>query len=256
MVLAVVGVLVLAVTAVAYGRWSENACTPWSGGCIRVLFLGNSYTYVNDLPGMFRRLARSGGRAVETGMVAAGGETLAQHAASSESLDAIQRVHWRFIVIQEQSQIPSLPALRDSEMAPAVRSLVARIRQIGATPVLLETWAHRDGWPENGLDYASMQASIDSSYMSLGAETGADVARSGEAWQSLVGGSDPLLATSVAQTLWQADGSHPTSAGTYLVACVLYARLFGASPIGLADDEGLRPELARRIQTAVAAFTS
>ncbi|HEX7497510.1 MAG TPA: hypothetical protein VF344_03465, partial [Candidatus Limnocylindrales bacterium] len=36
-----------------------------TGVCTRVLFLGNSYTYVNDLPSTFAQLARSAGRPVD-----------------------------------------------------------------------------------------------------------------------------------------------------------------------------------------------
>ena len=48
--------------------------------------------------------------------------------------------------------------------------------------------------------------------------------------------------------LWQADGIHPTLAGTYLAACVLYARIFNASPAGIADTAGLPPDVAGMLQ--------
>jgi hypothetical protein len=50
--------------------------------------------------------------------------------------------------------------------------------------------------------------------------------------------------------LWQADGSHPSPAGTYLAACVLYARIFDASPVGVADTGGLSPDVAQALQVA------
>jgi hypothetical protein len=40
---------------------------------MRVLFIGNSYTYFNDLPTIFRKLAAAGGHRVDTRMVAPGG---------------------------------------------------------------------------------------------------------------------------------------------------------------------------------------
>src|ERR1700690_4637148 len=71
-------------------RAVTSGCSPLARSpCVRVLFIGNSYTYVNDLPTVFRDLARSTGQNVETGMVAEGGETLAQHAASSDDTNAI-----------------------------------------------------------------------------------------------------------------------------------------------------------------------
>ena len=74
---------VIGVGAIGVARATAESCGPFAPGeCVRVLFLGNSYTYVNDLPAVFRHLARAAGRNVETSMVASGGETLAQHAAS------------------------------------------------------------------------------------------------------------------------------------------------------------------------------
>ena len=65
------------------GASTPTKCSAAAGAppCVRVLFVGNSYTYVNDLPATFADLARAGGQNVETGMIANGGETLAQHAA-------------------------------------------------------------------------------------------------------------------------------------------------------------------------------
>ena len=90
------------------------------------------------------------------------------------------------------------------------------IREAGATPVFFLTWAHRDGWPENGMDdYSSMQEAIDDGYLAIAREQNAAVAPVGYAWWALLH-QDPEAA------LWQNDGSHPTVEGTYLAACVFY----------------------------------
>jgi hypothetical protein len=70
----------------------------------------------------------------------------------------------------------------------------------------------------------------------------------GDAWQTVVG-QQPNAA------LWQGDGVHPTTEGTYLAACVFYASIFGRSPVGLGYDDGLpAPEAAmlQRVAAAVA----
>jgi hypothetical protein len=243
LVLVCLGVL-LVLGGFGLARLAESPCGPLSRTpCVRVLFLGNSYTYVNDLPAVFRDLARAGGRNVETGMVANGGETLAQHAASPDSLGAIRGSRWQFVVLQEQSEIPALAAAWQTQMFPATETLVASIRSAGATPILLETWAHRDGLPDQGLDDAAMQAAITQGYRSLGAALGVAVAPAGEAWQTVLRANPTIV-------LWQADGSHPSPAGTYLAACVLYARIFDASPVGIADTGGLSPDVAQALQVA------
>ena len=237
---------IIGLGAIGVARATAESCSPFARGeCVRVLFLGNSYTYVNDLPTVFRHLARAGGRNVETGMVANGGETLAQHAASPESLAAIRAASWRFVILQEQSEIPAIASVRASQMVPAAQALVGDVRAAAATPVLLDTWAHRDGLSGTSLGYAGMQAAIDQAYTALGRDLGVPVAPAGEAWAAALR-IDPTTG------LWQADGSHPSPAGTYLVACVLYARLFDASPVGIPDTGGLSSELARSLQAVAA----
>ena len=54
-----------------------------------ILFIGNSYTYVNNLPEVFKQLALSGGHPVFTGMVAPGGWKLIQHSVAKETLGKI-----------------------------------------------------------------------------------------------------------------------------------------------------------------------
>ena len=75
---------------------------------------------------------------IQLKMEATGGETLADHAGSSESLAAIRDSQWQFVVLQEQSEIPSVAALRQSQMEPAARSLVELVRTARATPTRRE----------------------------------------------------------------------------------------------------------------------
>jgi hypothetical protein len=81
---------------------------PNNGSTQHILFIGNSYTSVNDLPGTFVRLACSDGHKVETAMSAEGGWKLADHAASSKTLDLIKRQKWDWVILQEQSEIPAV----------------------------------------------------------------------------------------------------------------------------------------------------
>jgi hypothetical protein len=211
--------------------------------CPRVLFIGNSYTAVNDLPGMVAALAKAGGRSIKIGMVAPGGFSLAQHLYSPQTLEALQSSQWDFVVLQEQSQIPALEQTRSQEMYPAARALVQKIRQAGAQPIFFLTWAHRDGWPENNLpDYESMQLQINQGYMTIANELKTLVAPVGYAWLT-AWLQDPQ------SDLWQADGSHPTEQGTYLTACVFYAVIFRQSPENNSYRAHLPASLAHYLQS-------
>jgi hypothetical protein len=189
-----------------------------------VLFVGNSYTYVNGLPAIFAKLARSGRRAVEAGIDAQAGASLGKHITSGDIKGAMKLSRWNVVVLQEQSEIPAIPSLRNTYMYPAVRQLVATSQDSGAQAILFLTWAHRDGWPAQGLvGYSNMQSAVDVGYLKIARQLRVAVAPVGYAWAA-------TLAENPSARLWRDDGSHPTVEGTYLAACVFYAAIFGESP--------------------------
>src|SRR5574342_386010 len=99
-----------------------SGCSPRSCSedpeCTRVLFIGNSYTFVNDLPGMFAGLASAGGHRVETEVEAEGGWMLSDHAQSKATRNKIKSSNWSFVVLQEQSQVPASQQVRITQMYP------------------------------------------------------------------------------------------------------------------------------------------
>ena len=246
--LVIVGSVAVTGCLLVLGQSGQYGCGLLSDSapCTRVLFIGNSYTSVNDLPNEFAKLARSGGHRVETGRATANGARLADHVASSATAASLRSSTWQVVVLQEQSQIPAVEQFRQDEMYPAARTLVARVRQAGAEPMFFLTWARRDGWPENGyIDYSSMQAAIDEGYRAIAHEQQVPVAPVGVAWQTALG-------MQPSPGLWQEDGSHPTEKGTYLAACVFYAAIFRESPKGLAYHGNLSGSDAARLQQVAA----
>ena len=73
----------------------------------RVLFIGNSYTGVNDLPGMFYNLALSLGDTVYYESNSPGGFTFNMHTTNTTTLQKIALPGWDYVVLQAQSQEPS-----------------------------------------------------------------------------------------------------------------------------------------------------
>src|SRR5262245_14850049 len=71
---------------------------------LRVLFVGNSYTAVHDMPELVRALARAAGEAkeLEFGTTTPGSWTLAQHHAGSEFRKHLRAKRWDYVVLQEQ----------------------------------------------------------------------------------------------------------------------------------------------------------
>jgi len=73
---------------------------------VRILLIGNSYTYVNNLPEIIRQLALAGNQGdVETRMIAPGGWRLKDHWERAEALKALHESKWDTVVLQEQSTL-------------------------------------------------------------------------------------------------------------------------------------------------------
>jgi hypothetical protein len=216
---------------------------------LRVLFIGNSHTYVNDLPGLFAGLAQSGGRTAITDMSAPGGYSLMEHCADSTTLAKIAQGGWSFVALQEQSQIPTIEYWRDNGMYPSARRLDSLIRAQGCSTTFYMTW----GWKNGGImtwrgysspdfrDYFHMQDSVTAAYLMIAGELAARMSPVGMAW-ARAKRRDSLV------DLWQSDECHATLEGTYLAACVFYAALFRANPVGLEFTGGLSMEDARFCQ--------
>jgi hypothetical protein len=74
---------------------------------LKVLFIGNSYTSVNDLPAMVAAMAEAaGGRKIEVDRHLVGGCTLEKHVKDQKAIDKIRAKKWDVVVLQEQSLRP------------------------------------------------------------------------------------------------------------------------------------------------------
>ena len=217
-------------------RTGDEAPAPYVDvpGATRVLFVGNSYTYVNDLPRTFAQVAASLGVPSTVDMIAPGGFTLEQHSGHPVTRQRIQSRAWDFVVLQEQSQRSAFDERQVArEVIPAAIALDSLVHQSspGARTVFYETWGRRDGDQENCkpvprvCTYAGMQERVTDTYAELGRRTGAVVAPVGRAWAG-------VRRTHPEVNLYQPDGSHPSPQGTYLAACVFVAAIFGKSPVG------------------------
>jgi len=217
---------------------------------LRVLFVGNSYTFVNDLPGVVQHLASAAGERLrlEAVLECPGGATLKQHWDSGRDVALLRESHFDWMVLQDQSEEPSFDrAQLETDLYPYVAKLVAAGRETGTRAMLFLTWARRDGDTANvhGDTYVAMQGRIVAGYETVAARLQVPVAPVGLAWQR-------ALASSPGSSLWASDGSHPSLAGTYLAACVIYDALYGHSPAGNRFTAGLDGRIAATLQGVAA----
>jgi hypothetical protein len=191
---------------------------------LRVLFIGNSYTYVNDLPRVLRGISESSQRppVIATDSVTAGGATMQAHWEGAGARPAIARAGWTHVVLQGQSQEPLFqPAIFQQYAA----LLAGDARDAGALPAFFETWARRAGEPDyqqpwSGGTPAAMQDGLLLAYGKAATDASGVLVKVGEAWRDVIEHAPSIV-------LFQADGSHPTVQGTWLAACVFYVRLTG-----------------------------
>jgi|WetSurMetagenome_2_1015567.scaffolds.fasta_scaffold149628_2 hypothetical protein len=215
----------LLLALVALPLWSLG--TVWTAPAPRVLFVGNSYTYFNNLPEMVRVLAKAAGVGdIEVRMVAPGGWRLADHWEKGDARAALDGSRWDFVVLQEQSQLADPQTVDgnprvgspDKAFLPAAARWSSAVTSRGAKPVFYMTWARKTA-PQD-------QAALTSAYASAASTGGGLLAPVGLAWKS-------VREEAQAIELFQPDGSHPSATGSYLAACTLIATLFGRNPVGL-----------------------
>jgi hypothetical protein len=191
---------------------------PGRDSTIRVLFLGNSHTYVNQLPCLVQRLAASRAPEVrlEVVAVASDGATLEHHWADPSIRGLVQSRSWKFLILQEQGR---QPLDHPERTRAAVRRFADAVRGTGARLVLY--------MPPVGRDRPSDLRRVAPVYQRIAVETGSAIAPAALAWEA-VGRVDSTI------DLYDLDGIHANSTGSYLTACVLLAAITGRSPQGVA----------------------
>ncbi len=178
---------------------------------MRILMLGNSYIFTNNMPAMLAELTGA-----EVVSHTRGGARLAEQLnpktkMGTKTLKALEEEHWDYVVLQEMSNAPV--TTRDKFLNTAAH-LCDKIHSIGAKPVMYVTWAYeKDGkqLAKSGLDYEEMYQRLQSAYREAAARGNALLADVGSAFYE----------KSVREKLFAEDGSHPNEAGSRLAAQII-----------------------------------
>lgn len=182
---------------------------------IRVLFVGNSLTYVGNLPAVVDALSRANGRATSSDMIVAGGATLTDRVADGSVTAALASRKYAYVVLQERGG-DFMCAFGPESCENASASLAALARMVkdhGAEPLLLGTY--------QVLDEASQR--IEAAESLAAWEAGADYVSVSERFRGLRSRHPEM-------TWFAEDGGHPGSDLTLLEAILLYERIHGAKP--------------------------
>lgn len=207
--------LSLALTLACSGSPTAPGLPSVPGGT-RVLFIGNSLTYVNDVPRLVVDVARlAGDSLLATASVAFPDYALEDHWNEGTAPRALAEHRWEFVVMQQGPS--SLPQNR-AYLEEWTRRFAPLVRAAGATPVLYQVWpqwSRRFDAPNAFLAYANAAAAV-----------GGRLAPVGAAWDSALTTIDPAA-------LYSGDGLHAAPLGSWMAAVVIYATLRDIDPVTL-----------------------
>jgi len=194
------------------------------------LFIGNSYTYFNNMPNIVAEIAASFGNHLDYAAQTPGGMTFAGHAGSANTYNAMNSTDWNYVVLQAQSQEPSFPFGQvNSQTLPYAMQLADSAQAIStcSQAMFFMTWGRENGDPQwdsiNTFD--KMNSRLRLAYLRFADSSNASVSPVGVAWKYVRDNYPNIM-------LYSGDGSHPSYAGSYLAACTFYASIFHSSPFG------------------------
>ncbi len=175
---------------------------------LRILFVGNSYLYTNDLPARVRQLAKQRGVVLETELRASPNYALSDHLRDRGFVSALAQP-WDWIVLQQGPS--SLPASGEDLVA-SVTAIAARLRGTSTRIALLAAWpaAGRAATSQAGeANYRQAAEAVDACVLPVAA-----------AWR-LAGDTEGM------PVLYQIDQLHPNRSGTRLSAMIVARGLLG-----------------------------
>jgi hypothetical protein len=208
-----------------------------SGSGTPILFVGNSLTYVNDMPGIVQALALARGDSLAVESVALPDYALIDHwnngTGRGTARGEIAAMKWKFVVLQ---QGPSSVSVNRDTLRLATKLFAPGIAQSGGTPALFSVWPTSDRTQD-------FSASIQS-YTLAASDVSGVLLPVAAAWLAAWQRSPSLALYS--------DGLHASTAGSYLSALTIYAVLVHKTPVGLPSSLTLRSGARVSVDSATA----
>ena len=257
------------------GNNSNNSSGNNSTTSVNVLMYGNSYTSSNNLGSLVESIVDADGYNGSVTPLSGGGMVLSQHwqnlnTSGHQWNTTLRSSSWDYVVLQDQSQVPSLPSNDTNwqESKNASVQLSNEIEAEGAEAVLFMTWGRRSGESGNqwhqynniNQNFTAMQERLTEGYTRYAENiTSAGntvwIAPVGLAFKTVhdsvvAAGDDPTSSGNLFYDLYTSDGSHPSLSGSYLAACVMHATLTGDPCAGSTDTVNINANTKLALQQA------
>ncbi|MCN6072344.1 hypothetical protein MLS66_24565 [Escherichia coli] len=204
-----------------------------------IALYGNSYTHYNNnintrLRDLSRSLLPNGAKDYMFRGITISSGRLGWHLPNLEFQNTLQK--WDVVIFQGNSTEP-FSAKKDSRhyFTESAVKMADMAHKEGSRVVYFMTWASKDK-PEQ-------TEKLEKAYLNIASKTGGYVAPVGLAFSN-------AIKTHPEINLYHSDGNHPSLAGTYLAASVLFATLYDQSPIGgaLPADSDMTEQTAKALQ--------
>lgn len=193
---------------------------------VKILFVGNSYTHMHNMPGIFEKMAKTAGYNVIVEKSAKSGANFLEHSTRADLFQAIKKRKWDYVILQGYSRelaydtttinaetVPYIQSIRDSIMA-----------NNPCTQILLYmTWGYDAGYQEKEElnTYYKMADSIANGYKHLGKILDVPIVPVGMIWKNVR--KDTYI------DLYVEDRAHPSKSGSYLIASTFFNAIFNSS---------------------------
>lgn len=203
---------------------------------LKVLFIGNSYTYYNSLPVLFKKVANAAGAKVEVASVTAGSRRFSEWSNPTNvygtrveaALTATN--DYDIVVLQERSVSPLSEYDAFSAGAKALATRISQTQK-NCKIYLYQTWGNPSSQGNYGGSIPEMESRLRTAYKTVATEIGATVSYVGKAFTYVYETYNlATLGTQSPYWLYQSDNTHPTYLGSYLAACVHTATILGIDP--------------------------
>ncbi|WP_301748174.1 DUF4886 domain-containing protein [uncultured Duncaniella sp.] len=217
----------------------------------QVLFIGNSFTFYNDMPEMMRRLASTLNLKIAPSRSLKGGQTFEGHLMDPFLLGILKDGGFDYVVMHDASHRPSYSTkdvMRDVYPYAHKIDSLAKAGSPNVKTIYYMTWGHKDGiraakrtdYPLNHT-YHGMQQRLNTSYLEMAHENGGICAPVGMAWERVVNERPDIDLFSAK------DRYHPSKEGSYLAACTILSTILG-KPFVSPYYAGLPEEVALYLQ--------
>ncbi len=185
---------------------------------MRVLFIGNSHTFFNDMPQTFKLLAESLGIPTEVSMIAHGGRPLSWHLQEAVEIRfALLYGKYDYVITQQGAHAPPEPPTPEETLKDVI-TIRDMAKTVGAEVIPTVIWAERHA-PEH-------QSEMNRGYNLIMSEAGLRCSPAGQVFME-VKNEYPEI------DMYFEDGAHCSPYGSYAVACCVFSQVFRRSPEGL-----------------------